>query len=153
MIVLYQYNEAAMREPYESPLWDKWRQLLPVVHLQAETTEGYVGRYRGEDDVLGYIAPRWPDEPLTMGNLSAWTTPRALKAFTLGPGTHGSLMRHRARWFEPWPYNRPSMVMWWAEADYDPNTRVITPRFDLDVAMLMQAQLGEHGPSHEVFSW
>lgn len=151
MIVLYQYNEAVMREPYESKLWDKWRQLLPIVHYQAETTEGYLGRYHGENDVLGYIAPRWPEEPLTMGNLSAWRSIRALKAFTF-TATHGRLLGHRSLWFEPWPYDRPHNVLWWGEADIDDDGN-IHPRFDLDVAMLMQAQLGQHGPSSEVFTW
>lgn len=155
MIVLYQYNEATMRAPYEDPIWDQWRRLLSIVHLQAEAAPGYIGRYRGEDDVLGYIAPRWPDEPLTMGNLSAWTNKKALRAFTFG-GAHAGLMRHRHRWFEEWKHDRPSLVMWWGEADrVDRADGVVdvVPRFDLDVAMLMQAQLQEHGPSSEVFGW
>lgn len=151
-LVLYAYNEALMQEPYESKLWDKWRDLLDVVHYQVESAPGYLGRYKGENDPLGYIAPRWPGEPLIMGNLSAWNSLRELERFTFGPGTHGNMMKHRDRWFRPWPFERPHFVAWYGRADIM-NDGTVVPHFDLDAALIMQAALHEMGPTNEVFGW
>jgi len=153
MLVLYAYNEALMRAPFEDRvLWKDWPVLLERAHIQAEKNLGYVDRYRGEFDPLGYTAPRWPFEPLIMGNLSAWTNKQSLYDYTFGAGTHGGLVKHRSRWFEPWPYERPHFVMWWGKADIDADGK-ITCDFDLDTAMLMQAQLQIHGPDANVFGW
>ena len=152
MLVLYAYNEAVMRAPIEDPIWKDWAELSARANIQAESNLAYVGRYRGEDDPFGYIAPRWPHEPLIMGNLSAWRSERELYNYTFGPGTHGGLVKHRSRWFEPWPHTRPSFVAWWGHAKLNRNGSV-QPSFDLDTAMLMQADLGEHGSTANVFGW
>jgi len=152
VIVLYAYNEALMREPMGTPLWKDWPTLMERANIQAENHAGYLGRYRGEDDPLGYIAPRFPQEELIMGNLSAWTNKRDLYDYTFGAGTHGGLVKHRSRWFEPWPFERPHFVMWWGKARLTAGGG-ITPVFDLDTAMLMQAQLQIHGPDANCFGW
>lgn len=135
-----QFNVARMRAPYEDPIWDKWRELLPVVHAQAAAAPGYIGRYAGEKDTRGYIAP-YEDDPLVMGALTAWTTPQALRKFTLN-GTHGRLLEHRERWFEPWaPKGQPYTVLWWQRAG----------GFSIEVAKDRLETLRRVGPTDTVF--
>lgn len=152
MLVLYAYNEALMKAPMEDPIWMHWKELSERANIQAEGHPDYVGRYRGEDDPLGYIAPRWPAEPLIMGNLSAWRNKQALYDYTFGPGTHGGMVKHRSNWFEPWTLDRPHFVAWYGHAHLTPNGS-IKPSFDLDTAMLMQAELGNQGRTANVFGW
>jgi len=142
MIVLYQFNVARMREPYTAKVWNNWRKLLPLVHLQAMAHPGYVGRYEGEHCPLGYIAP-YPDDELVMGNLSAWASRPQLESFTFGPGTHGRLMRHRDKWFEPWTEGEAFNVMWWQPAG----------KFDLEFAKEQLARLRLVGPNHQLFGF
>lgn len=150
MLALYAYNESLMAEPYEARRWDRWRQLQERIILQAERAEGFLGRYRGERDVLGYLAPRWPQEKLIMGNLSAWTGLRQLYNFTFGPGTHGGMIG--SQFFEPWPHDRPHFVAWWGKAELlDDDT--VRPIFDIDTALLMQGELHTHGPTANFFGW
>lgn len=152
MIVLYAYNEALMKASMEDPIWKDWAMLSERANIQAESNPDYVGRYKGELEPFGYIAPRWPHEPLIMGNLSAWRSREALFNYTFGPGVHGGMIKNRSRWFEPWTHDRPRFVAWYGHANLSPNG-TINPLFDLDTAMLMQAQLGEHGPDANCFGW
>lgn len=131
-----------MREPFHTKLWRDWPALLDATHKQAEAHPGFIDRYRGENDPLGYIAPRYPVDELVMGNLSIWRSLADLQDFTFS-GVHGGLMKNRSRWFEPWPYARPSFVAWRAKLS----------GFSLDTAMLMQAELGRTGPTQDVFGW
>ena len=152
MILIYAYNEALMKAPFDdAEVWRHWPELSRRANAQAEGNLGFVDRYRGEDDPLGYIAPRWPMEPLIMGNLSAWVDLSSLFDYTFGSGTHGGMMKHRGKWFHPWPYNRPSFVAWRAHADIIGGKVVCD--FDLDTAMLMQAELGRTGPTSQCFDW
>jgi hypothetical protein len=153
MIVLYAYNEAMMSAPFEdTKFWKDWPELTKRANIQAERNLCFVDRYKGEEDPLGYIAPRWPAEPLIMGNLSAWTSRRGLYDYTFGAGTHGGMVKHRSRWFEPWPHTRPHFVMWWGQAEITADDDIICD-FDLDTAMLMQAELGRTGPTSQYFGW
>jgi hypothetical protein len=103
-----------MREPYDEPLWTQWKSLLPRIHVQAERNSGFVWRYKGEEDGPGFIE----HGPLIMGNLSAWTDEKSLREFTFGPGTHGGIMKHRSRWFKPWPEGTIYNVLWWGSEDW-----------------------------------
>lgn len=152
MILLFAYNEAQMKAPMEDPIWKDWPTLMKRANIQAEKNVAFVDRYRGELDPLGYIAPRWPAEPLIMGNLSCWTSKRALYDYTFGAGTHGGLVKHRSRWFEPWTHERPHFVMWWGEVVVTRDQQIAVP-WDLDVAMLMQAELGRTGSTNQYFDW
>lgn len=143
MIAIYQFNIAQMREPWESSLWDKWRELVPVIHAQVASAYGYMGHYDGTTTGPGYIAP-YPRDPLIMGNLSAWISVKALREFTFGPGSHNALLKHRAKWFAPWPDGVIYNAMWWQEFD---------GRFDLEHAKEQLAKLQAHGNSREVFDW
>lgn len=142
MIVLYQFNVARMREPFTAPVWKQWKELLPVVQAQVEAHPGYLGRYVGEADPLGYIAPY--ADLLIMGNLSRWKTVNDLQHFTFAAGTHALLLKHRNKWFEPWPGGEAFNVMWWQDASFD---------FCLDTAKEKLEQLRKRGSTHEVFGW
>lgn len=132
--VLYQFNVALMRAPYTDPLWDEWKRLVPIVHQQAECAQGFVANYDGTVTELGYLAP-YPRDPLVMGNLSAWTSEDALKAFTFS-GTHGKMMKHRTKWFAPWRRGVHYIALWWD----------LPGKFNLEQAKRKLAMLQAHGP-------
>lgn len=147
MIALFQFNISQMREPYSSKLWDKWKQLVPVIHAQSNGAEGFLWNYDGTVSAAGYIAP-YPDDPLIMGNLSAWATPRLLHEFTFGRGQHGALMKHRGHWFMPWPPGMVYHAMWWEKLT-DPSDA----RMSVAYARQKLAMLQANGSSGEVFDW
>lgn len=144
MIALFQFNVAIMRAPYSSQLWDKWRQLVPVIHSQVDNADGFLWRYDGTETDDGYIAP-YPHDPLIMGNLSAWENPRKLHRYTFGPGSHGALLEHRSKWFIPWPEGVIYNVMWWAP--------IVAPNTEIEYAKKQLLRLHAHGNSSEVFDW
>lgn len=145
MIVVYTYNISLMREPYTDPIWDRWKQLIPIVHHQAADTPGFIANLDGTENPDGYLAPYKKDNPLIMGNLSQWTNLKTLREFTYGPNTHGMLMRSALRraLFDHWPEGMVSHVMWWAPAG----------KFNISVAKKKMDQLQGCDSSGEVFGW
>lgn len=139
--VLYQFNVAVMRFPYDDPRWDAWKKMVPLVHHQAEAADGFVANHDCSGSPLGYMAP-YPRDPLVMGNLSAWRDEDALGRFTF-TGTHGALMRQRHKWFTPWAPGVVSIALWWDLPD----------KFNIETAKRNLALLQAHGPTHDVFSW
>ena len=86
-----------MRAPFNDPIFDDFKDQLEELHILAETHPGFVWRYKGEDDVDGYIKP-YPNAPLIMANLSAWVDYQSLFSYTFS-GRHLEIMKSKRKWF------------------------------------------------------
>lgn len=95
--VLFQLNLACMRLPFSDPIWDDFKAQLHSLHEMAKRHPGFVWRYQGEKDDLGYIAP-YKHQPLIMGNFSAWRDYDSLYKFTFTDG-HLEIMKGKRKWF------------------------------------------------------
>ena len=96
--ILFQFNTAKMRVPFEDPLFDDFRAWLRALHALAEADPGFVWRYQGEKSDYGYITP-YPSAPLIMGNLSAWRDYDSLCRYTFRDG-HLEILKSKRKWFE-----------------------------------------------------
>ena len=137
MIALFQFNIAKMREPYDHPMWNQWKKLVPVIHEQVKAAHGFMGHYDGTETGPGYIMP-YKHDPLILGNLSAWESPEQLKEFTFSE-PHATLLRWRRDWFEPTP--KPYNVLYWDD------------KIHLSKAVYKLRKLRWYGADNEVFTW
>lgn len=136
--LLCQFNLAWMREPYDHPIWDSWkRHLVPSLHARALRHPGFVSLWDGQQTPEGYLAP-YPDQPLVMGNLSAWKSAVSLREFVFGDPAHLAVMKSSLRWFHP-PREEPYSVFYWA------------PQLDLHWAMTMLNRYRELGACERFF--
>lgn len=136
MRIWYQFNLAQMKAPYDDPLWDSWKKIVPRVHASLDGVDGFLGYLDGTQTEAGYLRP-YPDRPLVMGNLSAWSSEMALHHW-VHSGAHGALLKKRAEWFHPWPNGDIYSVIW---VDHDR-----APKFRLDYATAMLELIRKHGP-------
>ena len=109
--ILFQYNVALMREPFDHPIWDDFKSRLEELHLLADDNPSFLWRYQGEKDEHGYIHP-YRDNELLMGNLSAWSDYSSLFDYTFTAG-HLDIMKSKRKWFIPLP--QPWSVLFYGE--------------------------------------
>ena len=106
---IHQFNIAWMREPFDSELFDDFRERLSELHDLADNSAGFVWRHDGTQEKNGYIQP-YSSLPLVMGNYSIWSDYDSLFYYTFSGG-HMDLMRDRKKWFEP-AAGRTYSVLW-----------------------------------------
>jgi hypothetical protein len=99
--ILFQFNIAKMRTSFNDPLFDDFRAWLRALHALAEADPGFVWRYQGEKSEAGYIQP-YPNDPLLMGNLSAWKNYDSLCRYVFRDG-HLEILKSKRKWFEKMP--------------------------------------------------
>lgn len=96
--MIFQFNIATMRAPYDDSLFDDFKVWLKALHALAEVTDGFIWRYQGEKDEGGYIQP-YEDKPLVLGNMSVWRDYNSLYEYTFADG-HLEMMKNKRKWFE-----------------------------------------------------
>lgn len=133
-MIVYQFNLARMREPFDAPLFEDFRAMLDETHDSAARCPDFHWRYKGDP----YIRP-YPN-PLIMGNLSGWHSLQGLKDFTFS-GAHLRLMQMKRKWFEPMP--KPYNVLWLANPG----------GAEIWYARLKLAILREFGSAKTTFDW
>ena len=99
--ILFQFNLAKMKAPFEDPIFNEFRAWLRALHALAEADPGFVWRYQGEKSEAGYIQP-YPNDPLLMGNLSAWKDYDSLCRYVFRDG-HLEILKSKRKWFEKMP--------------------------------------------------
>ena len=102
-----------MRTEFDDPLFDDFRDQLETIHTLACNSPGWLWRYQGEKDIGGYIKP-YPNAPLIMGNMSAWTDYDSLYKFTF-KSEHLELLKNKRKWFEQLP--QPYAVLYYGVAE------------------------------------
>lgn len=109
-----QINIARMRGPLESDGMKEFRNFLAPVNQLAESSPGFVWRYKDEN-AHEFEYP-WTDEMLIV-NMSVWDSVEALQDFTYKT-VHSYFVKSRKQWFHQ--LDHPHTVLWWVEEGYIP---------------------------------
>ena len=128
-----------MRGESDSPIMAEFVGALDEINGLAETSPGFVWRYQTEGGNAMTVRPY--EDPLIVINLSVWTTPETLRAFTYGT-LHGKYFARRAAWFER--LESVHFALWWVPAGSHP-----TP----DEAKTRLAHRERHGDTPYAFSF
>ncbi len=146
--VLAQANFARMRAPLDDPRLAEFAEALEPINALAEASAGFVWRLKDEGgDATSLRA--YPD-PLVLGNVSLWTSTRALHDYVFGT-LHRDYLGRRREWFES--SSRPRHALWWIDAA---QARSVMADHAGGIALLMEGRrrvehLAEHGASAETF--
>jgi uncharacterized protein DUF3291 len=137
---LAQVNAGRILAPLDSLRLADFVARLAEVNALADGFPGFVWRLRTEDD--NATAIRVLDDPMTIVNMSVWTSVKALAEFTFRNTEHVAVLRGRRAWFA-----RPTKAMsalWWIPAGSVPTVT------DAEERIL---HLREHGPTPHAFTF
>jgi len=133
---LAQINIARMLAPLESETMKEFRDFLAPVNLLAESSPGFVWRYRDEN-AYRFEMP-WEDD-MVIVNMSVWKDVDSLKSFTYQT-VHSYFLKSRKKWFHQ--LDHPHTVLWWINDGYIPTLIEAKAKLDL---------LEKKGPTEKAF--
>ena len=122
---LAQLNVARLRAPLDDPLIADFVDNLEHVNALGERSPGYV--WRLQTDAGDATAVRAFDDPLTILNLTVWTSVEALGDFAYRSG-HLAFLRRKREWFER--AVEAHLVMWWVPAGHLPTVEEALGRLE-----------------------
>ncbi|MEZ4494847.1 MAG: DUF3291 domain-containing protein [Dehalococcoidia bacterium] len=134
-----QYNIAWLVEPFESALYDDFREALDRINRLGEAAPGFVWRHQTEDGNSTGVRVR--DDDRILINFSVWEDVESLFNYTYRSG-HVELFRKRTKWFSH--EDTPYAVLWWIPAGTTPAVHEAEQR----LALLKAA-----GPTAEAFTF
>jgi hypothetical protein len=105
---LAQVNIGRIRAPMDSPIMAPFARALDEINALAEASPGFVWRLKDDSNNATSLRPY--DDPLTLVNLSVWSSVEALREFTYR-SMHGKFFARRREWFEP--FEGPHLALWW----------------------------------------
>ena len=132
-------NVARFRQPKADAANAGFLAALDAVNAAADGGDGLLWRFTAaESDAAdrGLAA-----DPHSLLNLSVWTGPEALKAFTYRDPLHRAMMRRRREWFDRLDV---TLALWWVPAGTRPTLRDGVERL---------ARLARLGPTAEAFTF
>jgi len=113
---LAQFSIVQMKFPFSDTKFDDYKLMLREAQKVAEEHPGFIWRYQGEKDNLGYLMP-YEKDPYVMGHLSVWRNSETLMDYVY-TGTHLQLLKNHRRWFTK--INEISHVLWWISSGHRP---------------------------------
>ena len=134
-----QVNVARAVAPLDDPRMADFVALLDEVNRLAEASPGFVWRLQGPSGNATDIQA--DDDPLVIVNLTVWSSPDDLFAYTYR-SEHRTVFARRFEWFERW--DGPSVALWWQPSGTIPTVE--------DAFRRLQS-LAEHGPTPEAFTF
>lgn len=140
---LAQINIARMLAPLESETMKEFRSFLAPVNLLAESSPGFIWRYRDEN-AFQFEMP-WKDELLIV-NMSVWEDVESLRNFTFQT-VHSYFLKSRKKWFHQ--LDHPNSVLWWIKDGQPPTLVEAKAKLELlekagsteDAFLIQQAEL------------
>lgn len=136
---LAQVNVARAIAPIDSPELTGFVARIDEINRLAETSPGYVWRFKEEGGNALYARPY--EDSRILFNLSVWQSPEHLKAYVYRSG-HADLIRQRQQWFEH--SDEAVLALWWIPAGHIPT---------VDEAKQRLAHLRQHAPSDHAFGF
>ncbi len=112
---LAQYNIAWCREPFESALYDDFREYLDRINRLADSSPGFVWRHQTEDGNSTSVRVR--DDERILINFSVWEDAESLFEYAFH-SEHVEVFRKRTKWFTH--EDEPYAVLWWIPAGTEP---------------------------------
>ena len=148
---LAQVNLAYMRAPQDDPLLADFVAQLDAINGLAETSPGFVWRFKDAD--TRDENQREFEDPRVLFNMSVWESVDALHAFTYRT-QHAKVFAARRKWFEEWKdvaravrelgEGTPGVALWWVPAGHIPRPAEGKERLRL---------LGAKGPHPAAFTF
>jgi heme-degrading monooxygenase HmoA len=136
---LAQVNIARPRAPLDDPLMADFAARLAEINALAESSPGFVWRFK--DEVYGAIYLQVFGDDRLLFNMSVWESAEALKDYVYR-SAHREPLARRHEWFEKRP--GASLAMWWIPAGTIPTVEDSRERLD---------HLAEHGPTPFAFTF
>jgi hypothetical protein len=147
---LAQVNLAYLRAAQDDPLLADFVAQLDEINALAESSPGFVWRYKSDTRV---DSDREFQDVRVLFNMSVWESVEALHSFTYRTN-HAKVFAARMKWFEEWKdrvrmvqelgEGTPGVGLWWVRAGHIP-----TP----DEAKAKLRLLGSKGPCPDVFTF
>lgn len=109
----------------QSPIMAEFAQALDEINALAERSPGFVWRLK--DDSGNATAIQAFADPLTLVNLSVWSTVESLKDYVY-KSVHGKFFARRQAWFEK--SESPHLALWWIPAGSLPTVMEAKERLD-----------------------
>jgi hypothetical protein len=134
-----QLNIARAKAEMDTALMQGFVSRLDEINALADNAPGFVWRLQTEDGDA--TALRVFDDPLTLVNLSVWTSPERLKEFVYR-SSHVELIQDREAWFDK--LGSLHQVLWWIPQGHIPTIEEAKEKLDF---------IREHGPSEQAFSF
>ncbi len=152
--VLHTYG--ILEHPNDHPASQAFWAAVPDVQVGRENADGLLrgatipfnidGTPFRETTEFGVpVTPHFHDasqERTALATLSAWIDPESAAGYSFH-GAHGGALKYRSEWFRQ-EHSWPSSVMWWTDDIESINWEVANAKI---------AQLDEHGPSPDAFSF
>jgi len=135
---LAQLNIAVMKEPLESPRMADFVANLDRINALAESSPGFVWRFKTEDGNATALRPLGDD---TLVNFSVWRDVESLNKYVY-KSAHVEIMRRRKEWFER--MREAWVVLWWIPRGHRPTVSEAIARLEL---------LRAKGPTQEAFTF
>lgn len=88
---------------------------LDPVNAAAESAPEFIWRLKSDSGNATDV--EFDGDPLTIVNMSVWTSPEALRDFMYA-APHAAFLRDRRRWFEK--MDAPHTCLWWVPAGHRP---------------------------------
>ena len=142
---LAQVNVALLRDRLDSPALREMTTRIAEINALAETSPGFVWRFRSPEGLAyleplrGYFEPFEPER--IFFNLSLWASLDALRHYAYET-PHVELFRRRHEWMVP--MTKPALACWWILKGELPTVAEASHRLDL---------LRAHGPIQEAFGF
>ncbi|NGN97540.1 DUF3291 domain-containing protein [Grimontia sp. S25] len=136
---LAELNISIAKANIDDPLLKDFVDNIPSVNSTAESSRGYVWRFK--DSYSKVLSYRLFGNPNTLINLSVWESADALKQFMFKTH-HVGIMKRRNEWFEK--PNSHNFVMWWIPEGHIPSLEEAKERLE---------HLREHGESEYAFTF
>lgn len=136
---LAQFNLARLKQPFDHPSIQGFRDYLDVIHDLADRSPGFVWRMKADGQTDSITLRPLGDDGII--NFTVWESKDALAAFVYA-GDHGNALRRRREWFHP--ASEINVVYWWIPAGTIPTLRDALAKLEM---------LRERGPTPEAFSF
>ncbi len=137
------FNVARLRHAPGDPRVAGFIDNVGKINAIAERSPGYVWRWADESKAVGgvIIYQAADADPRFAISLSVWNSVADLWHF-VNKTAHGSFLRRRGEWFEPWP--GPNYVVW-SHSDLEPPS--------VEEGWLRLRRLASEGPNAEAFDF
>lgn len=121
------------------PVMIEFVENLATVNAEAEASEGFVWRLKGDGNDATSLNP-YRDEQIIV-NISVWESFEALERF-MYKTSHVQFLRRRREWFQK--FGKAYTAMWWVRAGEFPTVQEAVAKLDL---------LQKNGATQDVFDF
>lgn len=137
---LAQFNITKLKANLDDPIMKEFKDFLAPVNQLAETSPGYIWRFKDESGEAAIDVETPFEDPMIFVNMSVWEDYESLRAYTYDT-VHSYFLKSRKRWSEKMDHHQ--VVLWWIEKGHIPTLAEAKAKLD---------QIEHSGPTPSAFN-